>query len=470
MVAETADLPLVGDTRPNIVLIVTDQQRSSAMSCAGNTHLQTPAMDSLAARGTRFARAYATYPLCTPSRASLATSRMPYELGISINDQRLPAAYYSNPVDYPSLGTLFQSAGYRTVWAGRWHVPTTYPAHSPNASGEIPGFELLAFAKVLPGESIWEGKGSSYDGEVAAAAAEFIHTQVGQQQPFLLSVQFLNPHDIINFTVDTPKDPAELIPTVRLPALPNNLSAPDMGAWGKRVTVQYGLNWNNPTFRQMLYVYYRLTEVVDNEVGVVLQALRDANLEDNTVILYTSDHGEMGGSHRRFGKQSLYQEATMVPFILAGPGVPAGGLDRHLVSGLDVLPTLCDFAGIPLHPSLRGMSVKPLFTDANAPWRDAVYSVTSTNQRMVRTAQYKYLRVSKINALETKDALYDLWNDPGEQTNLAAVPEMQAVLNNHRILLYRWLLDTGDRFVNPAAGDAADLEFINIVNQLLGAN
>ena len=137
---------LSAEDRPNILIIITDQQRNDDMSCAGNIYVKTPSIDALAARGVRFTNSYCTSPLCVPSRASLATSRMPYEV------MKEAATFRHIPTNMPSLGPLLREAGYRTAWSGKWHVRAAYPKKEENG-GDLPGFEVLA-NKLLPSEAL----------------------------------------------------------------------------------------------------------------------------------------------------------------------------------------------------------------------------------------------------------------------------------------------------------------------------
>jgi len=183
---------------------------------------------------------------------------------------------------------------------------------------------------------------------------------------------------------------------------------------------------------------------VDHQIGRVLDALRESGLEEETVVVFVSDHGDMDSAHRLEHKTVLYEEACRVPFIVRHKGVtPPGRVDRtHLVStGLDLLPTVCDFAGIAPPEGLRGRSVRPL-VEGKEPtdWRDEVV-VECQVGRMLRTDRYKY------NVYEDgahREQLIDLKEDPGEMVNLAADPSRAQVIEDHRRRLARWVDETGD--------------------------
>jgi len=194
------------------------------------------------------------------------------------------------------------------------------------------------------------------------------------------------------------------------------------------------------------WLYCRLNEMVDRKIGIVLDALREAGLENNTLVVFTSDHGDLDGAHRLEHKTLLYEESVRVPFILSFEGrIPAGQVDNiHLVSnGLDLLPTLCDYAGIPVPEGLDGRSVRAVAEgrEADPAWRDHVVA-ESRNSRMVRTARYKY---TVYDCGEHRETLVDMQTDPGEMKNLVSNAKLASTLDSHRRLLADWIDRTGDR-------------------------
>jgi arylsulfatase A-like enzyme len=184
--------------------------------------------------------------------------------------------------------------------------------------------------------------------------------------------------------------------------------------------------------------------MVDKEIGIVLDALREAGLEDNTLIVFTSDHGDMDSAHRMEHKSVLYEESVRVPFIMSYKGmIPAGIVDNtHLISnGLDLLPTLCDYAGIEVPKVLNGRSLRTLAEEKNKQqWRDFVVS-ESQNGRMLRTHRFKYC---VYDSGRHREQLIDLKHDPGEMKNLAGVDDYKDVLDKHRRFLRSWIKRTGD--------------------------
>jgi arylsulfatase A-like enzyme len=478
----SARLAAAAPARPNILLVFTDQQHARAMSAAGNPHLRTPHLDALARRGVRFTQAYCTSPVCGPSRASLVTGLMPSEAGVDYNDQSLRP-------EVPTVGELLRAAGYRTVWAGKWHLPESYPqrAAAKGARREIRGFEVLPFWD--PQQPRWM-LGAETDPPLTDAVVDFL-ARHDRRQPLLLAVSYHNPHDICFFPrkagweTDTVKEleirhygfkhrlpePIGIHPDqlTDLPPLPANFRrSPDEPEFltTKRlhhdsygVETRFAATFTPREWQAYLNAYYRLTERVDAEIGRLLAAVRRHGYDDNTLIVFTSDHGDGAAAHEWAAKLSLYQESVNVPLIVVPPGGRAAGRvdDRALVSLADLVPTFCEVAGITPPPRLAGRSLRPLLTEPAAPWRDFLVTELadykpdpSRRGRLVRTARYKY---NHYTAGRNPEQLFDLAADPGEVRNLAADPAHHASLEEHRRLLRAWVRERGDTY--PPAAPAA---------------
>jgi arylsulfatase A-like enzyme len=441
--------------RPNILFIMTDQQRVDMMSCTGNPWLKTPAMDRLAASGTRFEQAYATNPVCVPSRFSLQTGLMPSAIGMGRNEDS-PQATVTDAMVQESLGNLFQKVGYQTVYGGKVHLPN-----------KMNNLKNIGYRNLTA---------NSRQG-LAQTCAEFLKGE--HTKPFLLFASFINPHDICYMGInayqrslgqgatnnvdsqtceavlDRARQSGDLAAFVRdrCPPLPANHGIPDREP--ECITRNYTelrpfraflrTKWGDDEWRLHRWAYCRLTEMVDAEIGVVLDALRDAGLEGNTLIVFTSDHGDMDSAHKLEHKSILYQEAVNIPFVMSYLGrIPRGAVDRtHFVSnGLDLLPTLCDYAGIEPPAGRPGRSLRPLAEGKNVEqWRDFIAS-ESQNGRMVRTERFKYCL---YDSGTHREQLTDLKHDPGEMKNLAEDPAFRDTLEQHRQLLKSWVQETGDR-------------------------
>jgi arylsulfatase A-like enzyme len=412
--------------RPNILWICTDQQFAGALGCAGNDDIETPNLDRLAARGVRFEEAYCADPVCVPSRASMVTGRPPHETGVTANGEALPAEYH-----HETLGVLLDDAGYDCGYGGKWHVP--------GLDVETAGFERLC---------------EKDDHRLAGACIEFLERD--RDAPFLLAAHFDNPHNICEWArgQNLPWGDIERPPVEECPPLPANFHIPPFEPdvlrreTRKRTKTMGSMADATPEeWRQYRHAYYRLVETVDTELGRILTALDEEGVTEDTVVIFTSDHGDGNGAHQVNQKWLLYEEETRVPLIVAGPGTADGAVDDHLVStGLDLLPTLCDYGDTEPPSALQGRSIRPLAA-GRAPddWRDRVVIETydPIEGRAVRTDRYKYIVYRRGRG---REQLFDLRTDRGEMVDLSVDADYADVLAEHRDLLLEWCVDTGDIF------------------------
>ena len=426
--------------KPNILLLMTDQQSATMMSCAGNAFLRTPAMDSIAERGVRFERAYCTNPVCLPSRVGMMTGRLPGEFAISWNngDTPIPPAVVQN-----SLGRLAERAGYETAYGGKVHLPwTLQPADM--------GFDVLC---------------QDDREDLALRAAEFVRQP--HDRPWLLVASFVNPHDICYMAIrDRPEERHKAViaerktPIVKLdqalelppgvsedefyerycPPVPPNFDVPaeEPEMLAERVRNSpfrhhARREWPAERWRLHRWAYCRLTEMADAHIAKILDALRESGQEGETVVIFTSDHGDHDGAHRLEHKTSFYEESIRIPLIVSDPRrARTGHADsEHIVSnGLDLIPTVCDYMNVAAPAGLRGRSLRPLVQGDVTSWR-AHLPVESTLGRMVVTGHHKYLL---YDSGARREQLIDRVEDPGEMHNAAARPDKQDVLAEHRRL------------------------------------
>ncbi len=416
---------LRGAQPPNFLLLITDQQTHFALSCAGNRWLNTPAMDAIAARGTRFASAYCPYPVCSPSRSSIFSGAMPHVTGVMVNGRPIRAGL-------PTLGEVFSRAGYQTAYGGKWHLPRSFDG-------------MTGFTKIIGGSAM----GADMDAPLATATARWLEGR--PKEPFFLVASFMNPHDVCEW-IRQHKGTREHPKLAGYPPAPANLEndpqEPECIQYHRqqgydRMSEAVGIaaQWRAQEFRQYLHDYYRLVEQVDRDVGRVLDALSAAGLAEKTVVAFCSDHGEGMGGHRWVQKASLYEESARVPLILAGPGIPARKVNSKLVSLEDLMPTFCRMAGLRVPESSMGTGLfKESRTQVVSELR---YGDETREGRMLRTARYKYIR---FRSGRNPEQLFDLSKDPGETRNLAARSESREPLQRHRTLLDQWMKQTRDHF------------------------
>ena len=428
---------------PNVLILTTDQQFADAMSCRmGSQFLHTPNMDRLAARSLVFRRAYSANPLCMPSRASMVTGRYPVTTGIETNGRAT-----LDPARFPSLGTIFARQGYATAYFGKWHLP--YPIQAKDAHG----FDEMH------ADVVFTNHDRNLDTRTAAEASQFLATK--RSRPFLAWVSFLNPHNICEWARGEslpqgpigPAPPADNCPPLRSNHDPQK-DEPDIMTLMRRSYQSNPMfpvgNFDDAKWRQYQWAYYRLIEKVDAQVGVVLQALHENHLEQNTIVVFAADHGDCQGAHRWNQKTVFYEESARVPFLVSYPGVVRTGVTDHLVNtGIDLVPTLCSLAGIKRPASGDGISLMKTATRTSA--RDSRNYVVASNDmdqgrpvdgttphakgRMVRSQRYKYCAYDHG---EHRESLVDLESDPGEMVNLAADPKHRKILLQHRQMLAEW--------------------------------
>lgn len=419
------------DAKPNILMIMTDQQTASAMSCAGNAYLRTPALDGLAARGVRFDNAYVTQPLCMPCRSSLQTGRYPHEIGVLCNGMDIKG-------EFPMLGNLMTEAGYTNAYLGKWHVGTSFK--SAGYTGEATDFRQ--------------------DDKKTKAAISFLRR--GHKTPFFLTVSFMNPHNVCQLARGEQLPDGPIGKATEdldaLPPMPANFAIPSheppvLREVQKKLPEIYPTqDWGELQWRQYLWGYYRLVEKVDAEIGRVLEALQTSSYAENTMVLFVSDHGEGIAAHHWNQKQALYDPCVKVPLLIAGPGIAGQQVCAELVStGLDIPVTLLKLAGGSAPSSMRGRSLYAL-ASKKAATLDRLYVVAETmfargdeykdpRGRMLRTDRYKYCVYERG---DQREQLFDMHSDPGETTNLAVKSDYQDTLNRHRQILAQWAVATSD--------------------------
>jgi arylsulfatase A-like enzyme len=409
-------------------------------------------MDGLARDGIRFEKAYVANPVCVPSRISMATGVMPGRLGVFTNGMK---AVVPEVVKENSLGKLIQRAGYDTFYGGKVHL--CRELHPPNAGYDVVERDARE--------------------QLPDACIEFIRRE--RDRPFFAVASFINPHDIcFAHAAHLGKAPkgmqhveelyrrASALPLEQLPPLPANYEIPA----GEPQAIESHLSpravtpagtmrkeYDERQWRIYRWIYCRLTEEVDGHIGRILDAVRDAGLEETTLILFTSDHGNMDASHRLASKGLFYEESVRVPFLMKYKGViPAGQVDReHLVAtGLDILPTLCDYAGVDVPPTLLGRSLRPIAEGRGVDdWRPYVVSENSWG-RMVRSGRFKYC---VYDSGPLRESLVDLTEDPGERNNLAAGQTHRGALIEHRRYLQQWIEASKDLEAKAFSADEGSI-------------
>ncbi len=450
--------------KPNILFIASDDMRPE-LGCYGAKHIHSPNLDRLAARGTTFLRAYCQQAVCSPSRSSLMTGLRPDTIRI----WDLATHFRDNEPDVVTVSQHFKNHGYHSERLGKiyhtghgnrddkfsWSRTEKYlgaSRYGPEGSAHIK--RLLAEAKAkgvdlkdnrlrprgLPWEAPDVADEKLTDGMIAENAIKLMNEL--KDEPFFLAVGFLNPH--LPFVA--PKkywdlyDPAS-IELADNPYAPKGSPEFAMTTWGE-LRKYYDIPAKGPLTdeqaRSMIHGYYAAISYVDAQVGRLLDELDRLGLAENTIVVFWGDHGWKLGEHGGWCKHTNFELDARVPLIFSAPQQKAAGqTSRALVEFVDIYPTLCDLAGLPISEDLEGLSVAPLLDTPDLPWKSAAFSQypRSANGKKVmgysmRTDRYRFTRWEHRNDPEKVAAveIYDHRTDPDENTNIAADPANAALV------------------------------------------
>ena len=456
--------------QPNILWICSDQQRSDTLGCYGNPFVHTPNIDALAADGVRLSRAYVQSPVCAPSRASFLSGRYPRTCGVRQNGQDIPETEYLVP-------RLFADNGYVCGLSGKLHISTCHPSVCPDMERRIDdGYSFFAWSHhpAKAGKGNWSGndytnwltsQGLEYHTEnlpecrfvQKGMPAEYSQTtwcfneamrfidQQDAEQPWLFSINCYDPHHPFDPPAEYFDRYRPILDKLPLPEyIPGELEDKSIfqrhdheGAYNTPGNYPYE-EMTEQDHRCLTAAYWAMVDQIDHNVGRIVQHLKDIGQYENTIIIYTSDHGESLGDHGIYLKGPYcYETGVHVPFVMHWAGHTLSGVTRNaLVEMIDIAPTLCAAAGLEAPKSFQGRSFLPLMTDANAPdhHRDSVYAEfynSNINHRnplafvtMVFDGRWKLVKVHAAEgAPDEGSELYDLASDPHEHHNLYNKPE-----------------------------------------------
>lgn len=431
----------------NLLLIMADEHNPKMLGCAGHDLVQTPNLDALAARGTRFSAAYTTCPICVPARASFATGRYIHDI-----------AYWDNAIAYDgrikSWGHRLQEAGLRVESIGKLHYRTKadrtgfdqqhIPMHIKDGigmvqgsiRGQFPDFQPSqrrpASGGIVPGAGPGETTYIKYDCKIADLACDWLYDAGARTDgtPWVLFVSFVSPH----YPLVVPAEYFSLYPVHDMP-LPklDPTTGFEPHPWSARLTRQHsGPDVTLAMKQRALAAYLGLCTFVDAHIGRVLNALAASGLADRTRVVYTSDHGENAGARGMWGKSVPYAEATGIPLIIAGAGVPAGKVCATPVTLVDAYPTVLQAVGLE-HTAEQGLPGWSLYDTAQAdddPERLAFSeyhaSGSPSGAFMLRQGRYKLHYY-----VGYPPELFDMVDDPEETRNLASSPAYADVVRDY---------------------------------------
>lgn len=435
---------------PNILLVVSDDQRPDTLHALGNTVIETPNLDRLVAAGTSFSRAYAGYPICHVSRAQILTGTHAFKA--------LPA-YPGGAID-PKLATLagtLQKAGYHTCYTGKWHndghptqrgYTTTSGLYSSGGGKGVTQPDIDDRGRPLTGYRGWTFKDdqnkAQLDKGVGLQPENSRHVADGaihgiqsapKDKPWFLHVNFAFPHDPRQW----PAGMKHRYDAAKMP-LPANFAQDhpfDHGNRGGRDEVLLPIPRVETAVKAELALYYAMITDLDHHLGRILAALPDP---ENTIILFTADQGLALGSHGLLGKQNEYEHSIRSPFIISGPGLPKNERSAALIELRDIFPTLCDLAGIPVPVTVQAKSLVPLLRHETTHVHDFVTGAFTDTQRMLCDDRWKYILYPKAD----REQLFDLQNDPHELHDLSADPAHASKRDEMKSHLEAWRSENSD--------------------------
>ncbi|WP_247236339.1 sulfatase [Telluribacter sp. SYSU D00476] len=447
--------------QPNVVVILTDDQRWDALGVAGNPYLKTPHIDKLAAEGVYFKNYFCTTSLCSPSRASILSGKYAHAHGVVNN-------FTEYPTNLPSFPAVLQKEGYETAYIGKWHM-------GEENDNPRPGFDYFVThkgqGKYWDTEFNINGQGSKeikgyYTNVVTKMANEWLTKK--RSKPFMLILGHKAPH---SFYIPEPKY-AKAFAGVRIPYPQSAFELEDKPKWiQQRLNTWHGIygplfDWRKKfpdsspeavkDFENMVHAYWGTILSVDDSVGELYRTLQEMGELDNTVFVFTSDNGLLNGEHGMVDKRTMHDPSIHIPLIVRFPGLTPITkpvvVDKQVLT-LDIAPTILDLCGAPALKDIHGQSFRRLVQGDDRGWRKAWFYEYNyekqfpytPNVRGIRTDEWKYIHYPTGDGTPDQHMaeLYHIAADPGEDHNLISDPKYAGKLKELKAELARQLKMTG---------------------------
>jgi arylsulfatase A-like enzyme len=470
---------MAAQRKPNLIIFLPDQQRADTLACCGGVRVRAPNLNKLASESVVFERTYVTHPVCTPSRSSLMTGTWPHTNGCTRNSVPLDRRFRVFP-------ELMKDNDYRTAYMGKWHLGGDGPARrgfqqwiSTDNYGDYTNF--LSSQGIAPDKS--DGRFSelaisnlplelSRPKFLEKHACGFIERH--RRDPFILVVAFVEPHSPYNGPLndDNPLDEIELDATAALPESEDiPLRYRLMREWQQaeaildrqRLPIQLFFGITPDEYRSIKQRYLGLVTLVDQSIGAILGCLEGCGLRENTIVVHTSDHGDSLGAHHLFGKETMFEEAARVPWLIRLPGQTRPKVISHPVGHIDFVPTLLDLLGQPNHPQCAGKSLLPSAHDETAPPHNVFLEWAPNRTKVKKGSRLAWRRMIKraveesTRAVVSRDGwklclrdkdlneLYNLTDDPFETRNLYSDPGRASLISALTGEIHRWQESTNDK-------------------------
>jgi arylsulfatase A-like enzyme len=457
----------VGPARPNILLALPDRLPFKAVDATSPCH--TPNLRKLAQNGICFENTYTTTPLCTPARASILTGLYPHQHKLTHNTHVVSHFISNLPRNIPTLGEILKKSGYATRYVGKWHVGQESPVDRgfeewtpieqhderelENLDQCVNFFEEWNSSPLAARSSVQAEETEPFRNARSVNGLLEKHVRSGSEDPFFIFTSTSTPHSpwIIPEPFASMHDPSAL-------KMWDNYTDDRMDkpvAFHKTFMFHHYCriddNWDK--LDDALAKFYGALCLVDSAFGSILSKMEELGLSENTVVIFTSDHGDLLGAHGLLGMaETMAEELIHVPLVISWPMKFKPAIKKELVTGCDLFNTIAELSGNEhmINPAMDGRSLVPLLSGEKTTWREAVFSEHHGSGhlnlvRVIRTERYKY--VFRANEI---DELYDLQEDPGELINQADNPSFQPVLWDLRDKLLEVLDRTDDPFVNAA--------------------
>ena len=423
--------------RPNVVFILADDQRADALSIYGNSVVQTPNIDQLAQEGTRFTNAYIMGghhgAICAPSRAMLMSGLNLFRVYDRLNGVR-------------TMPMAFREAGYRSFGTGKWHnEKEAFEAAFSDANSVYLGGMANHFDVPVrdygPDGRLGEPVRKGFSTRIFTdACLSFIeqHLIESDTTPFFAYIAYTAPHDPYSpdFDYINRYEPEQIpLPENFLGVHPFNIHDPlvrdeNLTGWPR----------HPDTIQMILADYYGLISQIDDEVGRIIQLLKEKGVYDNTIIVYGADNGLAIGSHGLLGKQNLYEHSIKIPLIIKGPGVPSGKVTDAYAYLLDLFPTLGEMAGVEAPSDIDGLSLMPIIKGDQPSIRNEIFTAYRNVSRALTTPQWKLIEYPGIDHTQ----LFDLEKDPNEKNNLVANEQWLSTIDSLKLVMQQWQKNLGD--------------------------
>ena len=462
----------------NLIYVFADQLRRFSCGYAGDEFARTPNIDGLARQSLDVRNAAASTPVCAPYRASLLTGKYQSSTGMVINELRLSP-------EHECFGHVLTKGGYDTAYIGKWHLwANQLGHHEETRNGFVPpgpyrlGFDQYwaaynfnhtyhdaPYFRNTPQREIHK----QYEPDSQTGMAiDYLRARRGRSRPFALFLSWGPPHDAWDWS-NCPSDFTEQFRHVKIPLRPNYSDTPD----------PYADAWATPgrDYRshvdQFQQAYYAMTADIDRALGRLLDAIREQGMEDDTLLVFTSDHGEMFGSHGRRAKYIFYEEACRVPFLVRWPGHIRPGATDTLLSTPDIMPTLLGALGLPVPRAVEGADLSGTLLGRSGRGPESAYMQgmgttaawqDGTEWRALRDGQYTYA----IYRRDRSELLFDDTADPYQMKNLAADRSQAAKLTHYRTQLQSWMKEHNDQFESCTWYRDHWTNLRNIVNTAMG--